>query len=293
MSEIPDALLKHIRRIHVQTIRLAEDILAGEYHSAFKGKGMEFEEVREYVEGDDVRSIDWNVTARMRSPHVKNFREERELTLYLVVDVSASTRFGSNQATKREMIAQVGGILAFSAIKNSDKVGLILFSDRVEKHLSPKKGLRHVLRIIRELLVYEPQSLTTNLEAALDFLGNVQKQAAICFVISDFLAPECPLALAVAAKRHDLIAVAVADPMEIEPVDIGLVAVEDLENGIEKVIDTSRPEWKNEIKQKAAARIAHYKSMMKNVGAGFIFLRTDHSPVSELRKFFKFRRVRH
>lgn len=293
MSDIPQEILKHIRRIQFQTVRLAEDILAGEYHSAFKGKGMEFEEVREYVEGDDVRSIDWNVTARMRSPYVKNFREERELTVYLVVDVSSSTRFGSVAATKREIIAQIGAILAFSAIKNSDKVGLVLFSDRVEKHLPPKKGLRHVLRIIRELLVYEPMHRGTNLEAALDFLGQVQKQAAVCFVVSDFLCQECPVALAVAAKRHDLIAIAVTDPAEAEPVDIGLVAVRDLESGEETIVDTGRPEWKGEMREKAAARIEQFRSTMKRVGAGFIFVRTDRSYVDPIRKFFKLRRIRH
>lgn len=293
MVEIPKEVFKHIRRIEIATTRLAEDLMVGAYHSAFKGKGMEFEEVREYVPGDDTRNIDWNVTARTGEPHIKNFREERELTVMLVVDVSASERFGSGNRLKSEFIAEIGAVLSFTAIKNNDNVGLLLFSDDVEAYIPPKKGLRHVLRIIRDLLIFSPKQKGSNLKEALDFLGRVQKKRCVCFLISDFMMPFCFKEMAVTAKRHDLIAIHIKDPAEESLPDMGLVSIKDCESDVESLIDTSDANIRENYALKARERAEIVNQAMKRFGAGYISLLTSEPYAPALRKFFRLRRIRH
>lgn len=277
--------LKNIRRIHIKMEHLATDLLAGMYRSAFKGKGMEFEEVREYQEGDDIRSIDWNVTARMNHPYVKNFREERELTVMLLVDISSSLQFGTKDRLKSEIIAEIAAVLAFSGIKNQDKIGLILFSDGVEEYLPPKKGTRHVLRIIRDLLVYKPKGKRTNIINALTFLGKVQKHASVVFLLSDFICPDFRHEAAILAKRHDLIGIHISDPAEWQFPPVGLVHFQDLETEKEVYVDTSQPLNLNEDK-----RLESYRKLFAEINASLIEVTTDESYISSLRKFFKMRK---
>lgn len=293
MAEISSDIFKKIRRIQFHTTQLANDILAGAWHSAFKGRGMEFEEVREYQAGDDIRIIDWNVTARMDHPYVKIFREERELTVLLLVDVSASSRFGSRVQLKRDLIAEIGAVLAFSAIINNDNIGLILFSDRVEKYIPPKKGTRHVLRVIRELLAFRPAGRGTDLAKALAFLGGVQRKMAICFLISDFLCDHPLHELSLAAKKHDLIAVAVTDPHELAFPAIGLAALKDLETGAELLADTGEEELLERFSRLSLMRKESFAKIMKKIGAGYIDLRTDEPYILPMKKFFKYREIRH
>lgn len=290
MAAVSKELLKKIRHIEVQTSHLANDVLAGAWHSAFKGKGMEFEEVREFVEGDDTRDIDWNVTARMHQPHVKRFREERELTVMLVVDVSGSAYFGSGNTLKAERIAEIAAILAFSAIKNNDKVGLLLFSDHVEKYIPPKKGTRHVLRVIRELLAFKPQGKGTDVSSALTHLGHVQTKSSICFLITDLLCVPKTSELAVIAKKHDLISIAVSDPNELLFPSMGMVTVTDLESGESRLIHSANQE---QFEKTMEERLDRHKKLMVKVGAGFIDIRTDEPYLPQLKKFFKLRRIRH
>lgn len=292
MPDITSALFKKISRIQFQTTRLADDVLAGAYRSAFKGRGMEFEEVREYQPGDEVRTIDWNVTARMRRPYVKTFREERELTMTLVVDISASTRFGSGHQLKSELVAEIAAVLAFSAIKNNDKVALILFSNKVEKYFPPNKGTRHVLRVIRELLVYEPKNQGTNVAEALSFLGKVQQHSSICFLISDFICDDYTHEAAVIAKRHDLIALAIEDPSEIIFPKMDLVAFKDLESGEERLIDTSSTAVRQQLKTEGQQRLAAQEKLMRKLGADFLSIQTDRPYMPQLRKFFLIRQKR-
>lgn len=291
MPEIEPDIFKTIRRIQIITTQLANDILAGAYRSAFKGRGIEFEEVREYQPGDEVRSIDWNVTARMNHPYVKNFREERDITVLLVVDVSASSRFGGQHGLKKETIAEIGAVLAFSAIKNNDKVGLLLFSDIVEKYVPPRKGTRHVLRLIRELLAYKPKQQGTDLKGALSFLGKVHRRSAICFLISDFFCDGYSHEIAPIAKRHDLISICVNDAYEYSFPQIGLVNIQDLETGNTSVIDTSFQELQDHFKKASEERLARHKSLMEQIGADFIKITTDQPYLGELRKFFRLREV--
>lgn len=237
--ELTSDILRKVRHIEIRTNRLVADSLAGHYHSVFKGRGMNFDEVREYVPGDEVRAIDWNVTAREGRPFIKKFTEEREMTLLLVVDVSASGEFGSAAQSKRELAAELASVLAFSAIRNSDKVGLVLFSDRVELFIPPKKGRRHVLRVVREILCFQPQHRGTNLNAALDFANEVSRRRSVVCVISDFQSEGDPAAgieslrrgLRQTNRRHDLIAMRIHDPHEDTLPDVGLLAVEDAETG--------------------------------------------------------------
>ena len=238
---IPPEVIKKIRKIQIRTNHLVSDQFAGHYHSAFKGQGMEFQEVREYVPGDEIRSIDWNVTARMGQPYVKKFIEERELTVMLLVDVSASNLFGSTDQFKKDLAAEVAAVLAFSAIRNNDRVGLILFTQEVELYIPPKKGTAHVLRVIREVLYTQAQKKGTHIESALNFLNQVQSRRAVCFLISDFIDQGYEQVLRVTAQRHDLIAVPIADKREREWPAIGLVEWEDAESGERILIDTSDP----------------------------------------------------
>lgn len=233
-------LLKRVRRIEIKTKALTNNVFAGEYHSAFKGRGMSFAEVREYQPGDDVRDIDWHVTARMNRPYVKVFEEERELTLMLLIDVSASQQFGTHDRTQRELTAEVAATLAFSAMKNNDKIGVIFFTDRIEKFIPPQKGRRHVLRIIRELLDFQPQGGGTNVAQALEYLVKVQRKHAIVFLLSDFLTQtDFSRQLLVAARRHDVVALRLYDRCMEQIPDVGLLKVKDAETGREMVIDTS------------------------------------------------------
>jgi uncharacterized protein (DUF58 family) len=284
-----EELFSSIRRIQILTTHLAEDILAGAYHSAFKGRGIEFEEVREYEPGDEIRSIDWNVTARMDRPYVKNFREERELTILLMIDVSYSSRFGSTKQLKNEFIAELGALLAFSAIKNNDKVGLLLFSEEVEKYIPPKKGLRHVLRLIREILYFQPKHKGTNIASALSFLGQVHRRKSVCFLLSDFLCGVFDHELSLMAKKHDLIGMNLIDPYEERFPSIGLVHLEDLETTEQLFVDTSFRPGKTQFEEGVEKRHDHLKNLFAKVGASLIEIRTDQSYLVALKKFFKIR----
>jgi uncharacterized protein (DUF58 family) len=293
MSPVSQDLFRKIRKIQIHSTQLANDILAGAWHSAFKGRGMEFEEVREYQTGDEIRSIDWNVTARMNHPFVKVFREERELTVILIVDVSASSRFGSQNQLKRELIAEIGAVLAFSAIKNNDKVGLILFSEDIEKYIPPKKGIRHVLRVIRELLVFKPKGIGTNLQKALDFTGTVLRKSSICFLISDFICTLHQQELSILAKKHDFIAINVSDPYELEFPKVDLIHLVDLETGTGSIVDASDDNVQSSFKESSLKRIEAVEKMMRNIGADFMNIRTDLPYVVPMRKFFKGREIKH
>jgi uncharacterized protein (DUF58 family) len=232
-------LLKKVRQLEIRTRGLVNQVFSGEYHSVFKGRGMEFSEVREYQFGDDIRTIDWNVTARFNHPFVKIFEEERELTVMLVVDMSGSQFFGSQSTLKRDVALEISAILAFSAMKNNDKVGLILFTDRIEKFVPPRKGRAHALRIVRELLSFEPARPATSLKEALEYLNHIQKKRSIVFVISDFMDSGYEAALRIAGKRHDLIGVVLQDPRENELPNVGLMQLRDAESGASRMIDTS------------------------------------------------------
>jgi uncharacterized protein (DUF58 family) len=290
MVEFNVALYKKIHRLQIQTTQLANDLLAGAYRSAFKGQGMEFEEVREYQAEDDVRSIDWNVTARMNRPFVKSFREERELTVMLLVDISASTRYGSTSSFKSDLIAEISALLAFSAIKNNDKIGLILFSNGVEKYLPPAKGTRHVLRLIREILAFKPIEHETDLAAALAYLGKIQRRPAVCFLLTDFICSK-PYAheLALAAKRHDLIALALIDAYEISFPHFGLIHLADLETGASFTVDSSSELFQRQFAYQAKARVESYRALLIKNGIGLVELYTDQPYAPLLRKFFRMR----
>lgn len=278
-----------IRRIEIQTTQLAKDILAGTYRSAFKGRGIEFEETREYQPGDEVRSIDWPVTARMNHPYVKVFREERELTVMLLVDMSASWQFGSGKKTKKEIISEIGALLAFSAIKNSDKVGMIFFTDRVEKYFPPRKTARHVLRLIRELLTFKPTHQGTNISEALSYLGKVEIKPGICFLISDFISPDFEHQATLISLKHDLVGISVTDPIENNLPNLRLATLHDLENPRGAIIDTSNTNTEKQYKENAEQRIETVKHLFQKLGAGFIDIRTDKSYVTPIRNFFKMR----
>lgn len=291
MPVISQDLFRKIRRIQMLSTQLANDIFAGAYRSVFKGKGMEFEEVREYQPGDEVRYIDWNVTARMNNPYVKNFREERELSVMLVVDVSASTHFGS-QESKEDLLAELSAVLAFSAIKNQDKVGLILFSDIVEKYLPPQKGTRHVLRVIREILAFQPQQRGSDIKAALSYLGKIPSHRGICFLISDFMCPDYSHEATLIAKKYDLIAISMTDSHEERFPPIGVAHIADLESSQQALLDTEDRTIQAHFQEAARTRIDRNRRLMQKVGADFIDIRTDRPYLPEMRKFFKLREKR-
>ena len=241
---IPREILRKVRRIEITTRGLVDQVFSGEYHSVFKGRGINFAEVREYDFGDDIRTIDWNVTARTGTPHVKIFEEERELTVVLLVDVSASGDFGTRERMKGDLAVEVCSLLAFSAIRNNDKVGLIIFSDRVEKFVPPRKGRRHVLRVLREMLYHEPSGRATDLGAALEYLSRIIRRRAVVFVVSDFISKPFEKALGVAGRRHDVVALRVRDRRESELPPIGLVELEDAETRERLVVDTSNRDFR-------------------------------------------------
>lgn len=289
---IPQDVMRQIRRIQIRTSRMVNDILAGQYESVFKGQGMEFKEVREYVPGDDVRMIDWNVTARSQVPHVKILAEERELTVLLIVDASGSGRFGSVARFKNELAAELCAVLAFSAIQNNDKVGLIIFTDVVELYVPPSKGRKHVLRVIREVLFFEPKARSTNIPAALHFLNGVMKRRAVVFLVSDFMAEGYEAALRIANKRHDIIAVPVTDPREETLPDVGLVAVRDAETGKEALIDTSNARLRQRYEEEARQRARQRDLILQRNGIDSIHVRTDRSYINEIHRFFRMREKR-
>ncbi len=289
MTHMDEELLNTIHRIEIETKHLAEGVLAGAYRSAFKGKGIEFDEVREFQPGDEERSLDWNVTAKMGHPFVKSFREERELTVMLIVDASSSTRFGSTNVTKNKLIAEVGALIAFSAIKNHDRVGLITFSDEIDLYLSPKKGSQHVLRIIRELLVSPESGKGTDLAQALAFFGKIQSRKAVCFVISDFMCPDFSSELKLINKSHDLIAISVIDPYEQSFPNINLAELSDLETGKHQVIDTGDSSRQRRFMENSEKHLKDLKTLLKKSGGGLIELQTDKPYQQEIEKFFKTR----
>ncbi len=289
---IPKEVLKKVRQIEIRTNREVTDVLGGQYHSVFKGRGMEFEEVREYLPGDEVRSIDWNVTARFGHPYIKKFREERELTVMLVVDVSASGQFGSVRQTKNELAAELAAVLAFSAIRNNDKVGVILFTDRIEKYIAPKKGRRHVLRVIREILAFRPQDTGTDLGGALDYLNRVQRRRAVGFLLSDFQDEDFHRSLRVAGKRHDLIALSVRDPREEELPAVGLVELRDAETGERTLVDTYDRNVRENFASQAQNRLESLQAVLRSSKVDHVEIRTDADYMQPLIKFFRMRERR-
>ena len=285
-SDIPEEIFAAVRRIEIRTRRLVEEMFSGEYHSVFKGSGMEFREVREYVPGDDLRSIDWNVTARTGHPFIKLFDEERELTVLLVADVSRSGRFGSGRRSKTEIAAELCGVLAFSAISNKDKVGLILFSDRVERYIPPKKGKSHVLRLIRELLTFRPSGEGTDLNAPLQLIGSVLKRKATVFLVSDFWTDDFSVSLRPVARRHDCVAVRIRDPRETSLPAVGLVQWIDAESGHTSLVDTSSAATQELL----CERVRHHDTVLdrrfRAHGVDLVDVDVTRSYVEPLQQFF-------
>ncbi len=286
------AILKKIRRLELRTRRLVDSSFAGQYHSVFKGRGMNFEEVREYAPGDEIRSIDWNVTARMDKPFVKKFTEERELTVLLAVDVSASGNYGSVGLSKREMAAEVAAILAFSAINNNDKVGLVLFTDRLELFIPPKKGRQHSLRLIRDMLYFEPAGKGTDVALALEYINRVLSRKAVVFLISDFISPDFTKPLTIASRKHDLVAFPVYDPGERELPSIGIVTLEDAETGKQIDINTSSRSVMEAFRSQEERRWRDLEKTLKSRRVDSVPLRTDKDYLVALRSFFEQRERR-
>ena len=281
------ALLKKVRKIEIKTKGLSNHIFAGEYHTAFKGKGMAFSEVREYQPGDDVRSIDWNVTARYNAPFVKIFEEEREMTVMLLVDVSGSGDFGTNKQFKRELATEISAILAFSAIKNNDKVGVIFFSDIIEEFIPPKKGKSHILRIIREVLAFEAKEKKTDISLAIEYFNNVMKKRTICFVLSDFLSPEFEKPLKIASKKHDIIALRIFDKRENSLPNVGIIPLQDAENNSISYVDTSSKKVRETFNNKQEEKQAYLKKLFPKCGVDMIDISTGSDYVKPLMNFFK------
>lgn len=280
-------LLKKVRKIEIKTRRLSDHLFGGEYHSTFKGKGMTFAEVRQYQYGDDIRNIDWNVTARYNEPYIKVFEEERELTMMLMVDISGSGLFGTDQQFKNEIVTEIAATLAFSATQNNDKIGLILFSDVIELYIPPKKGRSHVLRIIRELIEFKPKSKQTDVAAALKFLSNVMKKKAIVFLLSDFIDNNYKQNLKIAAGRHDITGIRVYDKRETEMPNIGLVQMQDEESGELMLVNTQSKTVRRNYAEYYTQRVAYYKDSFTKSGAGSIDCRVDESYVKKLLGYFK------
>ena len=283
-------ILKKVRSIEIKTKGLSNHIFAGEYNTAFKGRGMTFSEVREYEIGDDLRTIDWNVTARYNSPFVKVFEEEREITLMLMVDVSSSSSFGTNKRFKRELVSEISAVLAFSAIKNNDKVGVIFFSDKIEKFISPSKGKKHILRIIKEILTFESTSKKTNIKKALEYFNRVTKKRSICFLLSDFFDSDFFEPIKLSAKRHDLVAVNTLDSRELEIPNVGLLSFQDSEEDNEILVDSSDRKFRRNFKNKQLSRLETLKKELSLCGADYIQLLTQEDIISPLINFFKNRK---
>lgn len=293
-------ILKKVRQVEIKTRRTVDDTLAGHYHSVFKGSGMNFDEVREYVPGDEVRRIDWKVTARTGHPFVKKYTEERELTILLMIDVSASGEFGSGEKSKRELMAELGSTLAFSAVRNNDKVGLILFSGEVELFIPPAKGRSHILRVIREILFFEPEGKTTDLTAALDFANGVIKRKAVTFLISDYCFPggydraldAFRVKLKITSKRHDVIAVSVNDLRESELPDVGIITIEDAETGEQVELNTGSKRVRETFREIAKTRKDAFKHAVRSSGVDLLELETHKNYITPLLGFFGSRKRR-
>ncbi|WP_054852441.1 DUF58 domain-containing protein [Olleya sp. ITB9] len=282
-------LLKKVRKIEIKTRRLSDHIFGGEYHSTFKGRGMTFSEVRQYHFGDDVRNIDWNVTARTNQPHVKVFEEERELTMMIMADVSGSELFGTQNQFKNEIITEIAATLAFSATQNNDKIGLILFSDDIELFIPPKKGRSHVLRIIRELIEFQPKSKQTNIAQALKFLRNVMKKKAIVFIMSDFIADDYKQTLKIAAGKHDITGIRIFDKHEEAIPNLGMVQMEDEESGELMLVNTNSKTVRKNYAKYYSQKVDYFKDSFAKSGAGSVACRTDESYVKKLLGYFKTR----
>ena len=280
-------LLQKVRKIEIKTRRLSDHVFGGEYHSTFKGRGMTFSEVRQYQYGDDIRNIDWNVTARYNAPHVKIFEEERELTMVLAVDVSGSKQFGTHEQFKNEFVTEIAATLAFSATQNNDKIGLILFSDEVELFIPPKKGRSHVLRIIRELLEFKPKNKKTNIAEALRFLSSVMKKKAIVFLISDFMGTNYKRNLKIVAGKHDITGIRVYDKNEVEIPNLGVVQMVDQETGESFLVNTALKSVREKYAKRQRNRVDYFQDNFKKAGAGFLDCRTDESYVKKLLGYFK------
>ena len=280
-------ILKKVRKIEIKTRRLSDHIFGGEYHSSFKGRGMTFSEVRQYQFGDDVRAIDWNVTARYNEPYIKVFEEERELTMLLMVDISGSESFGTATQFKKDTVTEIAATLAFSATQNNDKVGLILFSDDIELFIPPKKGKSHVLRIIRELIEFKPKSRKTNIAVALKFLSSVLKKRAIVFMLSDFMDDDYEKTLKIAAKKHDLTGIRIYDKHDEEIPNLGMVTMLDAETGNVQLINTASKSVRTNYRANALRLHDYYTNMFKRSGAGTINTRVDESYVKKLLGYFK------
>ena len=281
------ALLKKVRKIEIKTKGLSNHIFAGEYHTAFKGKGMAFSEVREYQPGDDVRSIDWNVTARYNAPFVKVFEEEREMTVMLLVDVSGSGNFGTNKQFKRELATEISAILAFSAIKNNDKVGVIFFSNIIEEFIPPKKGKSHILRIIRQVLAFEAKEKKTDVSLAIEYFNNVMKKRTICFVLSDFISKEFEKPLKIASKKHDIIALRIHDKRENTLPNVGIIPLQDAENDSISYVDTSSQKVRELFYNKQEKKQAYFRKLFPKCGVDMIDISTGSDYVKPLMNFFK------
>ncbi len=290
---ISEELAKKIRILQITTRKVVNDVLAGEYGSVFRGRGMEFDEVREYMPGDEIRTIDWNVTARTGTPFVKRFVEERELTVMFVVDLSASGEFRSVRKLKNEVAAEFCSLLAFSAVKNNDKVGLIVFTDQIEMYIPPKKGTQHVLRVIRELLNFKPRQASTDIEGALDFLGKVTKKRSVVFLVSDFQAEGFEKPMRVIGKRHDLIAVTVVDPREVRLPNVGLVELEDAETGEIVLVDTGSAGIRKRFERLGREQSARFRELFSSMGVDQIEVMTDRDYVPNLVRFFRARERRY
>jgi len=280
-------LLKKVRKIEIKTKGLSNHIFSGEYHTAFKGKGMAFSEVREYQAGDDVRSIDWNVTARYNNPFVKVFEEEREMTVILLIDVSGSSDFGTQTQLKREVATEIAAVLSFSAINNNDKIGVIFFSDKIEKFIPPKKGKSHILRIIRELITFKSESKKTNIEIALKYFNNVIKKRAVCFILSDFMDNDFDKSLKIARNKHDIVALRIHDEREEQLVDVGMLKVEDTESGDLKWIDTSDNKKRTDFRKNYLKFEGELKQTLQSSGVDHVDIRTGKNYVKPLINFFK------
>ena len=290
---IPKDILKKIQQIQIHTRRLVNEAFVGEYHSVFKGRGMEFDEVREYQPGDEIRTIDWNVTARMGRPFIKRYVEERELTVMLLVDVSASGNFGSIKHLKNEVATEICAILALSAIKNNDKVGMIMFTDKIEKFIPPKKGPKHVLRVIRELLCTQPTGKGTNISVALEYLNKITHRRAISFIVSDFIANDYAHAVRIANKRHDMIAITIVDPREQELPNVGFIELRDAESDEILLLDTADSLARREFGALNNRRRLEQTRLFRSMGVDEILINTNRHHVEPIVRFFRMREKRY
>jgi uncharacterized protein (DUF58 family) len=289
---IPKEILKKVRQIEITTRGLVNDVFSGEYHSVFKGRGMNFSEVREYQIGDDIRTIDWNVTARHAHPYVKIHEEERELTVMLLVDASSSGEFGTFERMKGEIAVEICALLAFSAIKNNDKVGLIIFTDKIEKFIPPRKGKSHVLRVLRELLYFKPEDRRTDIGLALEYLSRVIRRRSAVFLVSDFLSENFEKPLRLANKKHDIVAIHIVDPRELDLPKVGYLELEDLESGEQILVNTHDSGVRRLFREKAASSMLQKEKFFKQMNVDSIVIRTERSYIEPLIQFFRMRAKR-